>query len=138
MKQVSIEGCLENVPNKFDLSLLAMARAKNLMLGAEPTISSSNFTKNSNIALKEIEENKLDLNELKDVLKESLIKSDYFVKNMDKKEEDESQDDQDGTDLDDDIDDIDGDIDEEELDSEEEDEEFYDEVSDDVEEVEEE
>ena len=83
MKDIYIEKCLEVVPNKFDLSLLAMNRAKSLMFGAKPTIDTTKYDKNSYVALVEIQEERVDLEELKEKVKESIKNRDIFVKNTD-------------------------------------------------------
>lgn len=39
MARVTVEDCLENVPNRFALVLLVAKRAKQLMKGAEMTVA---------------------------------------------------------------------------------------------------
>jgi DNA-directed RNA polymerase subunit omega len=50
---VSVEDCLKRVPNRFDLSLLASKRARQLSLGSEPRIEDAKG-KPTVIALEEI------------------------------------------------------------------------------------
>ncbi|HJW82490.1 MAG TPA: DNA-directed RNA polymerase subunit omega, partial [Acidiferrobacterales bacterium] len=38
MARVTVEDCLENVDNRFQLVLVATKRARQLGLGAEPTV----------------------------------------------------------------------------------------------------
>ncbi len=53
MARVTVEDCLENVDNRFQLVLVAAKRARQLAAGAEPTVSRAN-DKNTVIALREI------------------------------------------------------------------------------------
>ena len=42
MARVTVEDCLEKVPSRFELVLLASRRAKQLLKGSRPLIDSSN------------------------------------------------------------------------------------------------
>jgi DNA-directed RNA polymerase subunit omega len=42
MARVTVEDCLEKVPSRFELVLLASKRAKQLLKGSRPLIDSSN------------------------------------------------------------------------------------------------
>ena len=42
MARITVEDCLENVPNRFELVLLAARRAKQLLKGARPLVESDN------------------------------------------------------------------------------------------------
>ena len=42
MARITVEDCLERVPNRFELVLLAARRAKQLLKGARPLVESSN------------------------------------------------------------------------------------------------
>ena len=53
MARVTVEDCLDNVDNRFQLVLVATKRARQLMLGAEPTVPREN-DKTTVIALREI------------------------------------------------------------------------------------
>jgi DNA-directed RNA polymerase subunit omega len=55
MARVTVEDCLDNVDNLFQLVLLASARARRLAHGAEPTVPVDN-DKVTVIALREIAE----------------------------------------------------------------------------------
>jgi DNA-directed RNA polymerase subunit omega len=55
MARVTVEDCLPNVENLFQLVLLASARARRLANGAEPTVPTDN-DKVTVIALREIAE----------------------------------------------------------------------------------
>ena len=55
MARVTVEDCLENVENRFQLVLVAAKRARQLALGAEPGVAREN-DKTTVIALREIAE----------------------------------------------------------------------------------
>lgn len=82
MKPISVEKCLDVIPNKFYLSLLAMNRAKKLMLGAKSSDEYQSIEKNSYIALKEIENGQVDLVQLKTSLINDLNSDNLFKKNI--------------------------------------------------------
>jgi DNA-directed RNA polymerase subunit omega len=63
MARVTVEDCLENVDNRFDLVILAAKRARQLTGGAEATVPLEN-DKMTVVALREIAEGNLDLEEL--------------------------------------------------------------------------
>jgi len=55
MARITVQDCLENVDNRFDLVLAAAQRARQISLGAEPRVPREN-DKPSVIALREIAE----------------------------------------------------------------------------------
>ncbi len=61
MARVTVEDCLEKVPNRFALVVLASERARQLSHGAEPLVNSSN--KVAVNALREIAAGKISWNE---------------------------------------------------------------------------
>lgn len=65
MARVTVEDCVEKVPNRFDLILIASNRARSLDSGTQPTLSRDN-DKNTVLALREIEEGTIDLDTVKD------------------------------------------------------------------------
>ena len=75
MARVTIEDCIKRVPNPFDLVLFASQRAKELKKGEDSELNKEN-DKNSVISLREIAQNKVVLNDLKN----EIIKS--FQKNL--------------------------------------------------------
>lgn len=80
-KEVSLERCLESVPNRFELAILVMNRARDILYGAKSRIESTKYTKKSiNKAMKEIEENDLDLGELEKKIKQNLLVNNLFLK----------------------------------------------------------
>lgn len=42
MARVTVEDCLQEVPNRFALAMVASQRAKQLLRGAQPLMSSKN------------------------------------------------------------------------------------------------
>ena len=42
MARITVEDCLEKIPNRFQLSLAAVKRAKMLLRGARPLVDSDN------------------------------------------------------------------------------------------------
>jgi DNA-directed RNA polymerase subunit omega len=42
MARITVEDCLDKVPNRFELVLLAARRAKQLLKGARPLVESEN------------------------------------------------------------------------------------------------
>ena len=73
MARVTIEDCIKKVPNPFDLVLYAAQRAKELKKGEDSEIDKEN-DKDTVIALREIAQNKVVLNDLKHELVKSFQK----------------------------------------------------------------
>ncbi len=65
MARVTVEDCIEKVPNRFDLVLIAANRAKALASGTQPTLNRDN-DKDTVLALREIEESTIDLNQVRE------------------------------------------------------------------------
>jgi DNA-directed RNA polymerase subunit omega len=59
MARITVEDCLERVPNRFELVLLAARRAKQLLKGARPLVESDN--KEIVTALREVADTKVRL-----------------------------------------------------------------------------
>lgn len=64
MARVTVEDCVEKVPNRFDLVLLAAQRARQISGGAELTLDRDR-DKNPVVALREIAEETVDGEELR-------------------------------------------------------------------------
>ena len=55
MARITVDDCLEKIPNRFQLTLVAALRSRQLVNGAEPLIDTEGLRdKSSVIALKEI------------------------------------------------------------------------------------
>lgn len=57
MARITVEDCLEKIPNRFQLVLLGARRAKQLLKGARPLVESDN--KEVVAALREVAEGKV-------------------------------------------------------------------------------
>ena len=73
MARVTVEDCIREVPNRFDLVLLASQRARQVAAGAPLTINRDN-DKNPVVALREIAERTVSLDELQNGLIQNLQK----------------------------------------------------------------
>lgn len=71
MARVTVEDCVEKVPNRFDLVLLASHRSRNISAGAELTIDRDN-DKTPVVSLRELAEETLDLGDLRESLVSNL------------------------------------------------------------------
>ncbi len=54
MARVTVEDCLDIIPNRFQLAMVASKRAKQLYKGAEPLIENKSSNKKVVLALREI------------------------------------------------------------------------------------
>jgi DNA-directed RNA polymerase subunit omega len=70
MARVTVEDCVQKIPNRFQLVLVAAQRARNLSRGEELTIDRDD-DKNPVVALREIAEETIDIS----YLEQDLIKS---------------------------------------------------------------
>ena len=64
MARITVEDCLKKIDNQYDLVLLAKERTSQLNSGAEMLVEKDN-DKNTVVALREIGEGKLSIDELK-------------------------------------------------------------------------
>ena len=74
MARVTVEDCVQKVPNRFELVLLAAQRARNLSRGEELTIDRDN-DKNPVVALREIADETIDLGRIEQDLVKSLSRA---------------------------------------------------------------
>ncbi|MCQ2734641.1 MAG: DNA-directed RNA polymerase subunit omega [Alphaproteobacteria bacterium] len=63
MARVTVEDCIDKIPNRYDLVLVAAQRAKDIESGAHICVERDN-DKNSVIALREISENRVSIEDL--------------------------------------------------------------------------
>ncbi|GLQ07366.1 DNA-directed RNA polymerase subunit omega [Sneathiella chinensis] len=71
MARVTVEDCVDKVPNRFELVLLAARRARSVAAGSMITVDRDN-DKNPVVALREIADETIDLDDLKSSLVHSL------------------------------------------------------------------
>lgn len=83
MARVTVEDCVDKVPNRFDLVLLASHRAREIATGSHPTVDRDN-DKNPVVALREI----ADETQPVDDLRERMIESTQTQIEVDEPEED--------------------------------------------------
>jgi DNA-directed RNA polymerase subunit omega len=74
MARVTVEDCVQKVPNRFELVLIAAQRARNLARGEELTIDRDD-DKNPVVALREIAEETISLAKLEQDLVRSLARA---------------------------------------------------------------
>lgn len=65
MARVTVEDCLKNVKNRFELVIIAAKRARQLMRGKDPKVPWDN-DKSTVVALREIAEGFVDVTETKE------------------------------------------------------------------------
>lgn len=83
MARVTVEDCVDKVPNRFELVMLAAHRAREIATGDEITVPRDN-DKNPVVALREIAEE----TQLADDLRERMIESHQTQIEVDEPEED--------------------------------------------------
>jgi len=71
MARVTVEDCVEKIPNRFELVAIASQRARHISAGAAITIERDN-DKNPVISLREIADGTVDIKDLKEDLIRSL------------------------------------------------------------------
>jgi DNA-directed RNA polymerase subunit omega len=72
MARVTVEDCLDNVDNRFQLVLVATKRARQLSLGAEPFVDEEN-DKPTVLALREIAEGHVTREILEEKIEEDIL-----------------------------------------------------------------
>lgn len=60
MARITVDDCLKRIPNRFDMTLAATARARQLAVGATPMIEAAR-DKPTVIALRELAQGKIDI-----------------------------------------------------------------------------
>jgi DNA-directed RNA polymerase subunit omega len=83
MARVTVEDCVDKVPNRFELVMLAAHRAREIAAGSPVTVNRDN-DKNPVVSLREI----ADETQLADDLRERLIESNQSQIEVDEPEED--------------------------------------------------
>lgn len=90
MARVTVEDCILNVPNRFELVLLSAKRAREISAGSPLTVTRDN-DKNPVVALREISENSIDIPALRENLVRSMQRH-VFVDNSESELDSEVQD----------------------------------------------
>lgn len=85
MARVTVEDCVEKIPNRFELVMLAAQRSRDISAGAQLSVDRDN-DKNPVVALREIADETIVLDELRNLLVRGLQKH----VEVDEPEEDES------------------------------------------------
>lgn len=85
MARVTVEDCIEKVPNRFDLVMLAAHRSRNITAGSPLTVDRDN-DKNPVVALREIADETVGVGDLQD----SLIRSMQRHVEVDEPEEEDA------------------------------------------------
>ncbi|TYB90320.1 DNA-directed RNA polymerase subunit omega [Oceaniovalibus sp. ACAM 378] len=83
MARVTVEDCVDKVPNRFELVMLAAHRAREIAAGDAPTVDRDN-DKNPVVSLREIAEE----TQKADALRERMIESHQTQIEVDEPEED--------------------------------------------------
>ncbi|WOI55761.1 DNA-directed RNA polymerase subunit omega [Palleronia sp. LCG004] len=83
MARVTVEDCVDKVPNRFELVMLAAHRAREITAGSAPTVDRDN-DKNPVVSLREVAEE----TQLADDLRERMIESYQTQIEVDEPEED--------------------------------------------------
>ena len=86
MARVTVEDCVDKIPNRFELVMLSAQRAREILAGAPLTVEPDN-DKNPVIALREIADETVGLDELRD----SLVQSQQRHVEFDLPEEEEEE-----------------------------------------------
>ncbi len=89
MARITVEDCIDKFPSRFELVLVASNRARKLHAGENPTIEKDN-DKNTVIALREIADETLSVEELKNDLIEE-YQTTTFNEDEDLEESNENQ-----------------------------------------------
>jgi DNA-directed RNA polymerase subunit omega len=85
MARVTVEDCVERIPNRFELVMMASHRARQIASGGSLTIERDN-DKNPVVALREIADETIEL----DVLSEALVKREQHTQEPDELVEDDT------------------------------------------------
>lgn len=80
MARITVEDCLENIDNRFELVLTATKRARQISNGAEPLIPEEN-DKPTVIALREIADGHIDAERV-DVMQAEIEAAEHFEMNL--------------------------------------------------------
>ena len=81
MARITVEDCLEKIPSRFDLILMASKRARQLSTTSRDPLVEWDNDKPTLVALREIEEGLLDQKTLEQTLEEYLLLDEFSIPN---------------------------------------------------------
>ena len=81
MARITVEDCLEKIPSRFDLILMASKRASQLSTTSRDPLVEWDNDKPTLVALREIEEGLLDQKTLEQTLEEDLLLDEFSIPN---------------------------------------------------------
>lgn len=90
MARVTVEDCIKQIPNRFELVVLASQRARDISSGVPLTLTPDN-DKNPVISLREIAAGNLDIDSLRDAKVSDLQKNNKIDEDIDENLHAESQ-----------------------------------------------
>ena len=79
MARITVEDCLEKIPSRFDLILMASKRARQLSTTSRGPLVEWDNDKPTLVALREIEEGLLDQETLEKTLEEDVLLDEFAV-----------------------------------------------------------
>ncbi|MDR1494532.1 MAG: DNA-directed RNA polymerase subunit omega [Rickettsiales bacterium] len=80
-RPISVEKCLDIIPNKFRLALVVMNRAKDVQMKVRPDVEVLKFARKSvNMTLYDIRSGRLDIPSLEEKIKKDLLTNNLFPK----------------------------------------------------------
>lgn len=88
MARVTVEDCLEKVPNRLELIILAAKRTRQLLDGAEPLIPNTRGNKEPVVALREVGAGKIVLRAHEGKIKKNFRKRRRITKYFRNQDED--------------------------------------------------
>ena len=81
MARITVEECLEKIPSRFDLILMASKRARQLSTTSRDPLVEWDNDKPTLVALREIEEGLLDQKTLEQTLEEDVLLDEFSIPN---------------------------------------------------------
>ena len=81
MARITVEDCLEKIPSRFDLILMASKRARQLSTTSRDPLVEWDNDKPTLVALREIEEGLLDQKTLEQTLEEDVLLVEFSTPN---------------------------------------------------------
>ena len=79
MARVTVEDCITEIPNRFELVVIAASRAKQIASGSPLTLDRDN-DKDAVVSLREIAEKTIDINQTRENILQSFCKKQPFAR----------------------------------------------------------